>query len=219
MPFNISNFSSIINKTGILKNNKFDVQIVYPDILKDNNNLFQELMFRAQSVIVPGVSIETQPINRYGIGVKEKFANRAYYEDTISITFIERNDSSIRDLMTKWINLIVNFHNVRSFSEAPTYLTRYKNTYIAEMIINHYSDNEDKISNVYHIHEVFPISLSPIPLGWSENNDATRVQVEFAFTEWYSLNLQKANLQNAITVTPPQAGTVTPPQVGTVQNE
>lgn len=192
MAFNISKFSSVLNKTGVLKNNKFDIQIAYPEILKNDNALFEEMMFRAQSVQVPGVNLETEQINRYGIGVRERFPIRTQYDDSISITFIEREDSSIRDLMTKWINSIINFHSVTSYSTAPTYLARYKDTYEAYMIITHYKDYNEEVSNKYGIVDTFPISLSSIPLGWSENNLISLVQVEFAFTEWFSFNLQES---------------------------
>jgi hypothetical protein len=195
MAFNISDFSSNINRYGTLRNNKYKIQIAPPPFLgsvsssANEFDIFRQMTFRADQVTMPGVSFENQVVNRYGIGPKQRFPTNAIFPETVSISFIESNENDIHKFISLWMNNIFYFHGENAVSK-PYYLTRYKSDYssIIEITIysNEHENSENQIANIIYLKDAFPSSISENQLAWGDNNTLFRVNVEFSFTEWSS---------------------------------
>lgn len=182
MAFKINEFSSNINNYGTLKTSKFDIIITPPRILLGTGDISGLIKFRAEQINLPSVNLDLTPVNRYGIGPKQKFATNVSYPDTVSITFLEVENGLIQRCMIHWMNQIFTFHEP-SVKTRLYYLTQYKD-YITTIIgVTQYMD-DGKIGNMIDILDAFPVNLSVSPLSWSETNTLVKVKVEFAFTEW-----------------------------------
>lgn len=183
MAFNINEFSAQVGSLGVLKPNKFDVQIipVNNNFYDGNDPIFQVMKFRAEQVILPGVNIRLSDVNRYGIGASQKFAHNVAYQN-VSMTFVEAENTLILKFFTLWMNKIFKMSGPLP-QYKPGYLTGYKDSYVSTVVITNYNDYGEK-NNIVLLRDAFPVSISDTQLSWSDDNSLLRLRVDFAFTEW-----------------------------------
>ena len=181
MTFNISNFSAHLNRTGTLQTNKFIVRLAAPLVFGPTaTDALNE--YRANSVKIPGVNLDTQNVNRYGIGPQQKFPTNVTFTD-IDITFVDTASNELWKRFASWMNQIFDYTGSAGGGQAQ-YRTEYKKYYQTEITIFVF-DNEGRQSNVLVLKEAFPNSLSDVSLSWSENNRLYEFTTRFAFREWY----------------------------------
>jgi len=175
--FNISEFSTKISDRGTLQNNKFFIKISSPAILA---NVYREedLIFRASSIEIPGVSFEFANSFRYGVGPQQKTPSNPYFND-ISVSFIEDDQNRIWKFFSRWTNEIFNFDTDRM------YVTRYKSEYISPNFEIEIFNNEGTPVTKVILTEAFPSSLGNVGLSWNDKNNLMMVKVVFSFTDWY----------------------------------
>jgi len=181
--FNIKEFSTNINRSGTLQNNKFLVEITPP---RGTSNMNNYLQFRASSINMPGVNLKSISTYRYGIGPEEKTAVNVNFSD-ISISFIEDKQNSIWKFFSTWIDSIFKFQpgNNGSASAGTTYLSLYKNEYISEAMKILIFNNEGNKVNTINLTRAYPTSISNIDLSWADQSELMKVTVGFTFREWY----------------------------------
>ena len=204
MAFNIDNFVSNLDRYGTLQTNKFDVIVTVPPLLvsqfaltpvEERNNApligglnetASILRFRAERINLPGVVIDTDNNRRYGVGPREKYGTNVSFSD-FSTTFLEDGNNSIYKLFFYWTNLIFDYGAVYSPSggigSPPTYLSGYKSDYQTFIEVRIF-DNSGRQQNRVLFREAYPISVSDVSLGWSDNNNLFRTSVSFAYTDW-----------------------------------
>jgi len=209
MPFNISNFKSNIESYGILQSNKFEMYIRPPNILfntsiNDGNNeitmndLTRLLKFRAEDVRVPGISLLTADIARYGVGPTFKFPFNNLINE-INVTFLSDRYGFIWQFWHNWMKAIFDFNGLDDATTGarnrqPTYTTEYRDNYSTEMqIIIYDNTGEDYIK--INLHKVFPISFRDIMLDWGNNNELLSISVNLSFTEF---TIQSSTVENNI---------------------
>ena len=180
--FNIAEFSSKINERGTIQNNKFLVKISKPtgstpDFFL-NPYKEEDLIFRAASIEIPGMSFEHTNSHRYGVGPQQKTPRNPNFND-ISISFIEDERNAIWKFFSRWINEIFNF------DADSKYVARYKSEYISPNFeIEIYNNKGLKVTRVI-LTEAFPSSLGNVSLSWNDKNNHMMVKVGFSFTDWY----------------------------------
>ena len=175
--FNIAEFSSKINDRGTIQNNKFLIKISFPAILVNVYNE-EDLVFRASSIEIPGVSFENTTSFRYGVGPQQKTPRNPNFND-ISISFIEDEQNRIWKFFSRWTNEIFNF------DADSKYVARYKSEYISPNFeIEIYNNKGLKVTSVI-LTEAFPSSLGNVGLSWSDKNSLMMVKVGFSFTDWH----------------------------------
>jgi hypothetical protein len=175
--FNIAEFSSKINDRGTIQNNKFLIKISFPAILVNVYNE-EDLVFRASSIEIPGVSFENTTSYRYGVGPQQKTPRNPNFND-ISISFIEDERNRIWKFFSRWTNEIFNF------DADSKYVARYKSEYISPNFeIEIYNNKGLKVTRVI-LTEAFPSSLGNVGLSWSDKNSLMMVKVGFSFTDWH----------------------------------
>jgi hypothetical protein len=175
--FNIAEFSSKINDRGTIQNNKFLIKISFPAILVNVYNE-EDLVFRAASIEIPGVSFENTTSYRYGVGPQQKTPRNPNFND-ISISFIEDERNAIWKFFSRWINEIFNF------DADSKYVARYKSEYISPNFeIEIYNNKGLKVTRVI-LTEAFPSSLGNVSLSWNDKNNHMMVKVGFSFTDWH----------------------------------
>ena len=181
--FNIARFSAHINNSGTVQTNKFIVRIPPPIILRDGFDVIQRsIEYRANSVKVPGVDLDTQNVSRYGVGPSQKFPTNVNFTD-VDINFLDTNGNYIWKYFAKWMNGIFDYTGVSGGNE-PSYKVEYKKYYQTNIEIFVF-DNAGSQTNAIILKEAFPISLSDVSLSWSENNRLYEFSVRFSFREWF----------------------------------
>jgi hypothetical protein len=206
--FNIARFSAHINNSGTVQTNKFIVRIPPPIILRDGFDVIQRsIEYRANSVKVPGVDLDTQNVSRYGVGPSQKFPTNVNFTD-IDINFLDTNGNYIWKYFAKWMNGIFDYTGVSGGNE-PSYKVEYKKYYQTNIEIFVF-DNDGRQTNAIILKEAFPISLSDVSLSWSENNRLYEFSVRFSFREWFYSGYNIGVYDSRETIGPGQTAQVVP---------
>lgn len=199
MPFDVKLFASNIQKYGTIQNNKFEVKFnripkglqstyAYPEVDR-------LLIARANTIRVPGNTLDAYENRRYGIGPKNSTVTNINYQP-INISFIETADGNISKFFYDWTNLIFNVG-----PEITSYNVAYKDDYITEVDILVYNNwgkptnaegRDSKPSIKYSLYEVFPLTVSDNDLAWDETNSLLKVNVSFAFS-YFQKNTDQFN--------------------------
>ena len=217
MAFNIATFKSQIEKTGVLQTNKYDVTIDLPPafgplsiVSADGSTVgmakegMRDLSYRCINASLPGLTMRTSDINRFGIGVSEKMPYSANYTD-ISLTFLMDRSGSAYKFWYAWFNYIFGFNGeetnsniygttnlaASNRSNRSFYTAEYKDNYAGTITIKVY-DNTGKVSLVTSLLKAYPISVNDVALNWSDNNNLIKLTTTITFREWVLGDLQQA---------------------------
>jgi hypothetical protein len=153
------------------------IKISFPAILVNVYNE-EDLVFRASSIEIPGVSFENTTSFRYGVGPQQKTPRNPNFND-ISISFIEDEQNRIWKFFSRWTNEIFNF------DADSKYVARYKSEYISPNFeIDIFNNKGTPVTSVI-LTEAFPSSLGNVGLSWSDKNSLMMVKVGFSFTDWH----------------------------------
>lgn len=107
-------------------------------------------------------------------GREVKVAGDRTFEDwTVSV--INDTDFAIRDAMERWMNYI-NQHRANVGEKTPS-------SYQADLIVDQL-DREGGSLKRYYFRGCFPLSMSPIELGYESTNVIEEFQVTFAVQYW-----------------------------------
>ena len=217
MTFNIADFKSNIEKTGVLQTNKYDVTISLPPALAALNIIsadgstvgvttegMRDLTYRCVNASLPGLAMRTTDINRFGIGVSEKMPYSATYTD-VSLTFIMDRAGTAYKFWYSWFNYIFGFNGEETNSNiygttniAATdrssrsfYTAEYKDNYAGNIQIKVY-DNYGNVSLVTTLLKAYPVSINDVALNWSDNNSLIKLTTSITFREWVLGDQQQA---------------------------
>lgn len=145
------------------------------------NDDSRSLSYLCHSAELPGESIAT--VNQKIYGVTEKFPVMAHYND-ITLSFYTRGSKVeiVRNTFLSWMTYLSGRDEVMHTGNT-TYNVRYKDTYVADILITQYTISGEKQIQV-KLKNAFPISINQIPLSWSAQNQAQSFNVTFAYTEY-----------------------------------
>ncbi len=207
MAFDIAQFNiNLGNVGGLLRNNKYIVNINPPPILTSNvptmssviNNLGQ-IEFLCDSTSLPAAALITNDIRRYGYGPIEKKPLNILFTD-IDMSFMMDGQIGIYNIIYQWINIISNFKwttnedggggitTATGFlnSNNSPYELAYKNEYATTMQIGVYDARGRSTPNIaINLRDAYPTFLGDIPLNWASTDPYIRVPVTFTFFDWY----------------------------------
>jgi hypothetical protein len=204
MAFNIADFQSQIAETGVLQTNKFDVQI-FPNGAFGGMNVVggdgsvtsigsttDDAQYRCINATIPGLTMITNNINRFGIGVFEKMPVSANYTD-VSLTFLMDRYGDQYNFWYTWFNYVFGINGEESSSNVfgttsstntrSFYTAEYKDNYSATITITVY-DNEGNPNLVATLLKAYPISVNEVPLSWTDNNNLIKLTTTITFREW-----------------------------------
>jgi hypothetical protein len=207
--FNINEFKGNIDKYGVVQTNKFLVLFNSPAILQGTSiadvsrtTLSSEtermMTFRAESVKVPGIALQSTDINRYGYGPMQKMPFNAAFTPN-SVTFISDKNGEIYKYFYAWIANIFNFSGTTSGSTniGASYRVEHKDYYTTDLHV-YVFDNFGNLVKDIVMYRAFPESMNEITLGWGDNNALMKVTVTFSYRDWAMVGLSVNNLNNAV---------------------
>ena len=202
---NLNEFKSNLNRFGgVARTNMFDVRINIPTMLSAAGEgagglSSRDISLLCEGATLPGISLNTTPIKRYGYGQVEKKPYLTTYTDQ-TFTFIGDNSGAVHGLFYKWMNGIVKGDEktsnltVSGYNGLSPYEVEYKENYAVDIVITCYDDTDQSII-ICTLYEAFPIFLGDIQLNWADTDQLMRVPVTFTFTHW---KLDTVNINQAL---------------------
>lgn len=186
--FSISNFRASVDNKGVLKSNRFFVNIPKPKVVASTPG--EMLTLRCESVTVPGIDLTSADgPPKFGYGPQQKHPYNATFPD-ISASFLVDSSGDIQRFFYQWVSSIVNFngrggtelHKVKSNGMRP-YESAYKDDFAVTLTIDVYSDDAKKAYSV-KAYQAFPTGMPTMSHTWSEEGDLIRLRVPFTYTDF-----------------------------------
>ena len=212
--FDISRFRSSISTNGVMRTNKFLVRIHAPRGIQKISPLFSTatyLEYWCESVNIPGVSLATQDVFRYGYGNYEKKPYNAITND-VSLSFISDAGGSVWTFFQQWMRMIVNYdmrHGIvngdgsNSNGVLPGQLPfqiAYKEDYISDVQILVFNESSTIPELVIVLREAFPMFVGDVGLNWGDTNDVARIPVTMSCYDWYNATLDFNSQYNNVPI-------------------
>lgn len=193
--------STLGRRTGFAKANRFAVYMNLPlisvnpgtiltNIFSGNTNPLQifndprDISLLCETASLPGRTINTAD---YQTNMKVRKMPQGYLNDDVSFTFLLTGDMYIKNTFTQWQDSIVNTENKTA---------KYKDDFTSTVIIQQLNDNNDP-AYTCRLLKAYPVSISQIDLGNTNENTISRVTVTFAYDDWDEQNLGGALLGGA----------------------
>ena len=194
--FNISTFKANLATNGVMRNNKFLVRIPYPIGMinkSELSNTSRYLELWCESTNIPGVSLSTNEIRRYGYGNIEKKPYVAINND-VNFSFISDGASAIWTFFQQWIRMIVNYDmryginaqkNNGVLAGQKPFELGYKYEYVSDIEIIVFNETGKEILNVI-LREAYPTFVGDVQLNWGDTNNIARIPVTMTVYDWYN---------------------------------
>lgn len=187
-PSAINNLRSYLTKNDILSNNLFYVSFAPPKMYASSGlQIARDLSLLCHQANLPGVSLGTSDVRRYGVGVTEKKPTFPIFTD-LSLSFIGDGKGAVRNFFYNWMNNIVRFSDHGGGPVKGMYSpfeVAYKEDYMIRMEIVVLDRHNRKIF-VTEVNEAYPIALGDQSLSWHDNDSLMSVPVTFTYYNWKS---------------------------------
>jgi hypothetical protein len=203
---NVETFRSLINRLGgVTRTNLFYVSIPVPKMMRGassgNSPIITDstVSLLCESTSLPGVSLATSEIRRYGVGPLEKKPYAPIFTDQ-SFSFIGDNTGKVYNHFYTWLNGIIKYDTlpnnttVTGYNGLGAYEVEYKEDYAVDVFITCINDVDQEII-ICRLHDAYPIFLGDIQLSWAENDSFMRIPVTFTFFNW---TLDRININSAL---------------------
>ena len=189
--------------------NQYEVQILPPPG-KLGGHDFRNISLKAESVLMPGRSVNTQPKSADQVyGPTRDLVTGPLYADEVTMTIQSPNGLDERMMLEKWQEL--------SFSNN-TYDVAYYNEYVGTLNI-HLLDMNDRKTFGLQLKECFPKTITGVNLAYGPNTEIIKTNVAWTFREWTNLMLESQSqslaekLTDTVTDTVERAITANVPSV------
>lgn len=199
--FNVNDFRAEINRKGLLKNNKFFVRMYIPQGMRNTglSSTARFLEFWCESSNIPGVSLSTTEVRRYGYGNVEKKPYVSMNND-ITMSFLGDSQGVIWSYFQQWMRLIVNYDMRKGINGETGILSgqkpfelAYKDDYVVDIHLSVFDDLGKEAIHVV-LREAYPIFIGDIQLNWGDTNSIMRIPVTFTVYDWYNEKLSDTSL-------------------------
>lgn len=183
----INGFRSTINNLGGLqRSNHFYVTIPNPRILGGDIGPIL-LPFLTESASLPGVSLATSDIRRYGVGHIEKKPYAPIFTDT-QMTFYGDGSGTVHKFFYKWMTGIIKFDNSvtsnkNGYNGLAPFQVEFKKDYAVDIILTTIDEKERKLME-YKLYDAYPIAMGDMSMSWSDVDGFIKIPITFTFTRW-----------------------------------
>jgi hypothetical protein len=173
--FNIEDFKSQINKTGLSKTNRFEVQIVPPPALSEKLSSAKLVSLFCEITSLPGMSITTKGQRIYGAAYPRPISSD-FGGEAISMTFYVDRKFDVKDFFDAWMFSIV---NPNSFN------VKYQKEYVTAIKITQLNEKDEDQYSIF-LEDAFPRSMNMMDLNMSSTNQVHKLTVNFSYRRWFS---------------------------------
>ena len=179
MAFNIKDFTTrLAGKNGISRRTHFQFEIGLPAFLKNKYDA-EHLTLLAVSTNLPSVTLDNVQLRRSTVSYKEPFPTNITFGN-LSATFFSDGQGKTLTLFKDWLKYIfpVDFITNPSAFRLP-----YKSDYATTAIIKHF-DPEGEVIVTYKFEEIYPSSVSDIPMNWGAFDDLVTLSTDFEYSTY-----------------------------------
>jgi len=190
MAFNLSEFTSQINRHGVAKSNLFVMRITLPARINFLNEEIatRDLTFLCRTVDIPSFSLETTPIKTRGFGPAETRPTGLEYTQLNTIFMVDSN-FAVKKFFHRWMQEIVHYDVEQGYTnELPNgllpYEFGYKDDYAATIEVIAYSGNSDESFYTYKFSGAFPTTIGNTQVAWENTAEIMTMPITFAYDEF-----------------------------------
>lgn len=191
--FKISDFISSIDRSGVLKSNRYVVEIPIPEYMKSTFSAADEsrlLSLRCENANLPGMAFTSlNNVPRFGYGAPETIPYGVTF-DNFNLTFLLDARAKVYEYFYEWTNSIVNYRARGQSTGARSgparmnvYEVGYKDKYVSDIKIHTYDTTDTRVMT--HVaYRSYPTFLPTTPLGWGSNDELIKLTIEFSCTDF-----------------------------------
>lgn len=200
----VNRFKSVIERrNGVARTNHFYVTIQNPRVLS-GDKLQLEIPYLVESASLPGISLATSEVRRYGYGVIERKPYAPIFVDQ-NLTFLGDNQGAVHAYFTKWMKHIVNFDQFAAGSPTPygarPFEVEFKDNYKTTVTIVAIDEKARKIIEI-ELQEAYPIFVGDVGMNWSDPDNFMRIPVTFTYFNWKRTDLYISALDQMVGANP-----------------
>ena len=141
----------------------------------------RQVNIHCENVSMPGVTLDSQSIQRGSEPARDQVVGHNY-EGEIQATFYADKYLRERHFFEAWQKMAVS---------SVTHKANYYDNYVGKMHIYQIGDDNiaqrDRPSYGIEAIEVYPKTIAAIEYGYGKSNEIVRVQVGFAYKQWYNM--------------------------------
>lgn len=197
----LNNFLGAVSRlNGFSRPAYFYVEIAPPLMMREETENARTLAFLSESTSLPGVSLATSDVRRFGYGPIEKKPYAPIFVDS-TFTFLVDGSGMIQKFFYKWMNGIVKFDDMPfgGYGQAGQTLiapfeVNYKEQYRTDILITTVDENNNDIINV-RLFDAYPIFMGDVALGWADTDSVARLPITFTYFNWKIENININQLQ------------------------
>lgn len=166
----ITDFKSKLSGGGT-RSNLFEVVLSFPDIAPANANVLDKSRFLVKSAALPASNINFLDVAFRGRTLKVA-SDRSF--ESWTITVINDTDFEIRSAFENWMNKINRVSDNTGETDPAAYTA---DAFVYQL------DRDGSTLRAYHFYDLFPTSISSIPLSY-ETNTIQEFTVEMQVLWW-----------------------------------
>ena len=170
--FDVSSFSSSIDKTGLASPNKFEV--IFSKIPGLSSGGKTQLNLMCDQASLAGRDVQAVLDLQYGVRRQVVYNAPAY--TPLSVSFICTDDMSEKRILDVWNNRCVDVKG--GFQVA------YYDDYVGHLDVYVLDRSGKKRTYHMHYHEVYPKTVTAVELNHGTTNATLRVTAEMAYAFW-----------------------------------
>ena len=141
----------------------------------------RQINIHCENVSMPGVTLDSQSVQRGSEPARDQVVGHNY-EGEIQATFYADKYLRERHFFEAWQKLAV---------EPIGHKANYYDNYVGKMHIYQLGDDNeaerDRPSYAIEAIEVYPKTIAAVEYGYGKSNEIVRVQVGFAYKQWYNM--------------------------------
>jgi hypothetical protein len=192
MAFNIRQFSTQLATTGLLRDNRFQVEIGTPNAMRGTVVGHQAAMsvLTCEKAVLPGVTVVDDKVRRYGYGALQKKPVGALFTDA-QFVFRCGDDGAVYDFLHAWQQVACNFE-LRDGVNSATGPGQgyyggelsYKADYVVDVRIKAFSLVGDTAIDVV-LRDAWPCHVGDVDVAWASTGNYLRVPAVFSYFDWF----------------------------------
>ena len=187
MTFNISEFSSKINRHGVAKSNLFFTRFGLPQSLINELTqipISRDLQFYCRSAVLPELDITTFDYQQQTFGSPIRRPQGLNFP-VLPVVFMVDSNFGVMQLFHRWAQSIVNYDrsggNYGAVNNALPFEMGYKDEYSTTMSIIVFSQNTNEIQYIYDFGGVYPTNVGSITTAWENGGEIMTLPVTFTY--------------------------------------
>lgn len=191
-PFSVSQLKSRV--LDLAQTSIYTVRLGQPPglgVLGEFENVSGEDIFNMElscnATNLPGSALATHDVTNDYPGVRERFAYRRIYDDTIDFTFYVDKEYKVVEYLDSWMKLVTGqgttFSSDDYLDSSKYYRMNYPSAYRSDGLYITKFEKDTSSSMTYQFIGAFPINLSAMPVSY-DASEILKCSVSYAYTRY-----------------------------------